>query len=422
MKRKVEKYFSNILNSFLLLHPVLDLLTSIGIKTMLIPFSLGSIIRILFLIFVMYSVLFVYKKRKVGWYYLFTFIYIVGFVISIVLYENGNNMLGELQKTLKTFYFPLLLISIYPIKAEIKWSTKHLITTLMIYLILIFIPEILNIGFDSYEITKEGSVGFFYSANEISAIVSILTPLFILYLFDGKINITKVFIFIIYITVILNLGTKTPFLALIITSALFMFWFLMKKKILKSLLKTYILALTLIAVVTLGAYIIPKTTFYKNINIHLDFLEVKDINDIFEDPQLIDHFIFSQRLSFLDNKAKIYEKVNIPQKMFGIGYYENNKESKMIEMDYFDIYYSHGIIGFVLFFSIYTYILIDIVKKSYLIIKDKKTYSIFICIIFILVLSLFTGHIIIAPAVSYISVYIIMYLEKACQNKIKKLN
>ena len=331
-------------------------------------------------------------------------------------------MLGELQKTLKTFYFPLLLISIYPIKAEIKWSTKHLITTLMIYLILIFIPEILNIGFDSYEITKEGSVGFFYSANEISAIVSILTPLFILYLFDGKINITKVFIFIIYITVILNLGTKTPFLALIITSALFMFWFLMKKKILKSLIKTYILALTLIAVVTLGAYIIPKTTFYKNINIHLDFLEVKDINDIFEDPQLIDHFIFSQRLSFLDNKAKIYEKVNIPQKMFGIGYYENNKESKMIEMDYFDIYYSHGIIGFVLFFSIYTYILIDIVKKSYLIIKDKKTYSIFICIIFILVLSLFTGHIIIAPAVSYISVYIIMYLEKACQNKIKKLN
>ena len=134
MKRKVEKYFSNILNSFLLLHPVLDLLTSIGIKTMLIPFSLGSIIRILFLIFVMYSVLFVYKKRKVGWYYLFTFIYIVGFVISIVLYENGNNMLGELQKTLKTFYFPLLLISIYPIKDEIKWSTKHLITTLMIFL------------------------------------------------------------------------------------------------------------------------------------------------------------------------------------------------------------------------------------------------------------------------------------------------
>lgn len=419
MKRKVEKYFSNILNSFLLLHPIIDLVTSVGIKTLSMQISFGAIIRIIFLIFVIYTVLFVYKEKKVLGYYFLIFIYMIIFGISIFLYKSGNNLINEFQELIKAFYFPILLISLYSVKDRLDINKKNLVSMLIMYMILIFIPTLFNIGFDSYEITKQGSIGFFYSANEISAIISILTPIFILYLVDGKNNIRKIIYLIIYIVVILSVGTKTPFLALIITVVFFIVWFLIKNKIFKSAKKTYILVLTIIATITILTQLIPKTTFYKNINVHLDFLGVNNISDIFTDTQLIDHFIFSQRLTFLDDKKNIYDESNAYQKLTGIGYYKENQELKMIEMDYFDIYYNHGVIGFILFFSVYILVLVQLLRKKG-ISKNINTYLTFISIILILVLSLFTGHIIIAPAVSYISIYVIMYFEKIMSTTNKK--
>ena len=97
----------------------------------------------------------------------------------------------------------------------------------------------------------------------------------------------------------------------------------------------------------------PKTNFYKNIQVHLDYLEVDNIFEIFTESELVDHFIFSQRLTFLEKKHELYKDASVYEKIFGIGYIKNNKQTKMIEMDYFDIYYSHGLIGFSLFFGIY---------------------------------------------------------------------
>ena len=91
----------------------------------------------------------------------------------------------------------------------------------------------------------------------------------------------------------------------------------------------------------------------------------------------------------------------------------------MIEMDYFDIYYNHGLVGFALFFSPYILVLVRLSRRKGLIVSNLNQYLTFISIILIITLSLFTGHIIIAPAVSYISIYIIMFFEKLLskQNK-----
>ena len=83
-------------------------------------------------------------------------------------------------------------------------------------------------------------------------------------------------------------------------------------------------------------------------------------------------------------------------------------------MDYFDIYLNHGIIGFIIFFSVYLYILVQTTK-----IKRKLNFNLYmlnVSMLLILFLSLFTGHIITAPAVSLIVVVIIMML----QNRRKK--
>ena len=316
----------------------------------------------------------------------------------------------EIQGLIKTFYFPILLISLHAIRNEIKVSKMVLFTSLFMYLILIFIPTILGIGYQTYEIAKAGTLGFFNSANEIGGIISLLTPIMFIIFYYSKNIIPKVILVVMYLTVILMMGTKTPLLALMITigmSLLYKWIKLIKEKKYKSI----IISLSIVIIGIIGLIIVmPKSNFYKNIQTHLDYLKVEKITDIFKEEELIDHFIFSQRLTFLRNKSKLYNKSNIYQKVFGIGYTKDNKATKLIEMDYFDILYSHGVAGFIIFFIIMIYVLYRLLKKEKQITYEK--YMTHVSLLLIIFLSFFTGHIITAPSVSLISIILIISLVK----------
>lgn len=159
--------------------------------------------------------------------------------------------------------------------------------------------------------------------------------------------------------------------------------------------------------------LIPKTNFYKNIKIHTKYLKITNVKQVFENEYMFDHFVFSQRISFLDKVESRYEKAKITKKLFGMGYVKKNSQKyKEIEMDYYDVLYNHGIIGFILYFSIYIYVLFRVFKnipKKINFVSIMKYLSLF----FILILSLFSGHIITRPAVSiYIVIIIIDLLKK----------
>ena len=287
----------------------------------------------------------------------------------------------------------------------------------MIYLLCIFVPYLLGVGFQSYEITKSGTLGFYNSANEISGIISILTPIAIINFKEKKNLLLKILLGIIYFVVIFTVGTKTPLLALLITIGMLFLWIIInciQKKKYKIVIYSFILViLGIISMIV----IIPKTNFYKNIEVHLDYLEVDNVMDIFKDEELIDHFIFSQRLTFWNNREIEFSDVGVYQKLVGIGYLKDGKLSKTIEMDYIDIYYNHGIIGVIIFFGAYFYVLIKLFKEKNKLNFDK--YMIITSFILILFLSLFTGHIIVAPAVSLIAAVVILnlYNSKGKTNK-----
>ena len=80
----------------------------------------------------------------------------------------------------------------------------------------------------------------------------------------------------------------------------------------------------------------------------------------------------------------------------------------MIEMDYFDIFYHHGIVGFLVYFSIIIYLL----KKKIKFNKTFEGYMLRTSFFLIVLLSFFTGHIITAPAVSIIVTIIILKIYK----------
>ena len=410
MKNYIKKNISNIISIFILLSPILDLLTGICIHTLKINLTIGIIVRVLFLVFIALVVIFIFKKKRIVIPYLIIGIYFILYILGVIIYKDGIGLFNEIQGLVKVFYFPIVFIALYNIKDEIRISKLTLFTTVFLYLILIFIPTLFNIGYKSYEITKAGTLGFFNSANEVSGIISILTPIIFIIIFNSKKIIPKILLGIMYLTVILMMGTKTPLLSLMITIGfcLIYYWVkLFKEKKYKNIGISLLILL-------IGAggllLVLPKTNFYKNIETHLNYLEVDNVSEVFKDPELVDHFIFSQRLTFLSNKSRMYDNSTLYQQTFGIGYINSGKNAKLIEMDYFDILYDHGVVGFILLFSICVYIIIELLK-----IREKfsfEDYMLRVSLLLVLFLIFFTGHIITAPAVSIIIIILLLSIAK----------
>ena len=417
MKEKIEL----IVKAFLLSSPFIDMLTAFALHSLKIDLTMGIIVRVLFLIFSLWYLFFIYKGEQKKLYkgFSFSLIIYIALFFGIVLLDKGKGaIIYEAKNTIKTFYFPFLLITfsaMFEEKLDIipkKYFTYIIVT----YLLGIFIPSLLGIGFDTYEITKKGSLGFFSSANEVGGIISILMPFFFLNLYKDS-NFIKIMLGVtILVYVLLSMGTKTPLLAFIIILSVYLLIFLYKMVKIKNYKKVLgVSFVSLITIITL-LLIIPKTTFYKNIKIHLDFLEVDNITDIFKSEELIDHFIFSSRLKFMKNSVSYYNNAPLLEKLGGIGYIEGYGTDKLslktVEMDYVDIFLRHGIIGSIIYLIIYLYFIREALKR-YKKAKDfdkKITYQ--ISFLLTILLSFFTGHIIMAPAVSILVVLILTAQDK----------
>ena len=407
--------FSLLLIVFLYLQPFLDVITAIFLEVFHIHFTIGMIFRFLFLLFVLYSVVFIFQKKRCLVYYVLVLLYSICYMV--MLYSTGGDsfLFSELQMLLKFFYFPLLLTSFYFIKDSIVISEKVIVRLFCIYLLFLFIPTLTHTGFQSYDVTKGGSIGWFYSANEISAIMAILFPIFISSFSNFKYKFYKILFLIIYLVVMLTIGTKVPLLAFFLT--LFFIFMYMLICWIREKRYQWIMALMagIVVIITSAILIIPKTTFYKNIQVHLDFLGVNHITDVFSSTHLIDHFIFSERVTFLEGKSISYDNAPLIKKVLGLGIHDEEDLSKMIEMDYYDVFYSTGLVGCLLFFIPYLYILYQIYKS----LKTKKfdfiRYMNVVSLILILLLSLFSGHVITSPSVS---IYCIIILFFNLSNKI----
>ena len=405
MKNIIKNNLSYIISLFILISPILDLLTGISRHMTNINISIG-IIKFLFLLFILYVYLFVFKKKKLIPIYLLISIYFIMYSIGIYLYNT--NFFINIYNSIKVLYFPILLITLYELKDNFKISNMTIFTSIFLYILLIFIPLLFNIGYDSYKITKVGSAGLYNSANEISGLIGITTPiLFIIFKENRKIILNTILIFI-YLFIISFIGTKTPLLSLIITLLVTLIYILIKSiknSNYKPLLLTNIL---LIIILSISLLVIPKTNFYKNIKTHINYLNIDEVEDVV-DPKITDHLIFSQRLTFLKNRLPYYHNSNMYSKLFGTGYTHNNKLLKSIEIDYFDIYISQGLIGFIIILSIFVYVLYKVLKN-----RKINTYNDLMyltSILLILLLSFFTGHILVSPSVSFIVIILLLGLS-----------
>ena len=407
MKDFIKRNLSIYISIMILLNPIIDVFTGINRHLLNVNLSIGIIIRILFLISIVLISVFIYDKKKLLFPYLIMLIFSILFVVDIYIF-NRSILFESIQSATKIFFFPVLLLTLFPIREEFKISNMTLFSTLILYLLLIFIPDLLHLGYDSYEIAKKGYLGFFNSANEVSGIISILTPIMFIIFSKSKNYILSVLLGLLYIIVILSIGTKTPILVLGITLFITFIYLLInlhRKKKYKSIIISYLL---LIIFISGSIFIIPKTNFYKNIKIHLNYLKVDELSDFTDNPEYIDHFVFSSRLKFLKNRYNTYKEYPLYVKLLGSG--TNKKEIKDVEIDYFDILFEVGIIGFIIVFSIVLYVLINLLKEFR--IKGYNELMYLLSILFIFLLSLLTGHIILSPAVSTVVTILLFNMTK----------
>lgn len=407
-----EKNIKKILSIFFILQPILDVIAALSLNYLKIEITLSSITRLLFLLFCICYLIFINNKKENKKYIILLLAYFLCFTITILIKKDTHALFYELKNTINTFYFPILLISLINMfkQYNIKINIKNYVYIYLIYISFIIIPNITHTAFTSYAHSKLGNTGWFLSANSVGNILSIMLPLIIYYIItEKKQYIIKLLIITSTLYVFLNIGTKSPLISLIICITTTLIYFILswiKNKQYKNLIITIVTStLAVLSIIT----IIPNTSFYKNIQIHKEYLGINNYLEVFKKYELIDHFIFSQRLTFLNTTSNNYKNADLTQKLFGIGYIENygtdNANTKLVEIDYFDILYRHGIIGF----TIFAYIIIASLQKTKL--KNKLLrIEIETSLILILLLSLFTGHILNSPSVSiFITTILICY-------------
>lgn len=408
--------FEKLFIVFLYLQPFLDITSGI-----LLHFgyniTISSIIRLLFMILCIFYLFLIIKNKTINIYLIFLIIYFISFIITILIYKNASALIVETKNLLSTFYFVIILLVLIETYKNKKFDIKVLNILYIIYLILVFVPNLLNLGFSSYSHSKEGNTGWFSSANTVGSVLSIFLPF--IFITIKKIDIKLITLLAISSYTAFSIGTKVPVLAFfIITFANILYYllFLINKHKCKKVL--IILSAILIIIITISSsIIIKKTTFYKNIIIHINYLEKEGHGNI-KAYRFLDHFIFSERLTFEKRTKKIYVNSNTLEKLFGIGYVKkdisNEPFYKTIEIDYFDILYKHGMVGFILFFLPVLYVIANIIKKFKGI--TFKKLNIFMSILLIFSLALFQGHIFVAPQ---ISIYVALILALSYNNSFK---
>ncbi len=429
MKSIKEKItIPNIIILFILMQPIIDIITSLGIEYSGASITIGICLRTLFMAFVVIlGIMKSKKKYKIGMfiYYGMLLLYMGGFLLNSYL-EYGNNMLfTQIKGLIKNFYLPILIVAFIPIFNEYKINIENKILkiTLMIYVITIFLSSIMGIAFPTYKLgDKAGTVGLFYSANEIGAILCILSAFLLVDFIDKKLKIYDYISIVLLAYSILQIGTKVPYFSLIILTLCIIGICIIGVKKKRYLIKKsgmflgFLIAVYLVSGLTpVGnnlrkiygdVFLITPEMFQKEVEAPKQEVKIESIEEL-------KTVSVSGRNDFLKKNKEKFIDSGIKSKLIGIGYIDEEegkiKELKLTEMDYYDILFCTGIIGTILFLiPVLGFILFTIrntVKN-----KSKLKLEYIYSIVMSAIVALLAGHVLVSPAVCiYIAIILLKY-------------
>ncbi|PEO71254.1 O-antigen ligase family protein [Bacillus toyonensis] len=455
--------FENFLLIFILLQPILDLLTAFCIMVLKIDTTIGVITRLFVMLLGGIYILIQTKKRESIKY--ISYIILVGIVFTIGLINNKftkNPMVfTEEVKFIAKALYPFVMLTCYVFVFKSLKEKRH--SKMLEYItyasLIIGIVMVVSIAtgtdYNSYTWLKLGSRGWFYAGNELGSILAIMCPIVILYSIEKTKSIGKVYYWIPSVLVVYSLfaiGTKVGVGAIFVAMAIavvmcFIQAFTQRKDGKKNVyLLNGFIAMTVFAGIM--AYT-PFSPFMKNMGFHFQFIEQqqsakneerkkeeakehkppvtekekeqekerekeKEKEKVAEKKEETQAIIFSGRQIFEQMYKDFYKEAPMSQKLLGMGYAGNYKaDPKLIERDFHDWFYSFGIIGFILLVVPFVYFGIKFIACVFTKFKQIFTvrYAMVIAAILLgLGISFIAGHILMAPGVSFYLVLLMAYL------------
>ncbi len=364
---------TKLLVIFLYFLPFIDLLTSIA--TWESKASIGLILKGLFVIIA--SIYLFYKNYKKKEYWYLYGIFIIYFLLygSYLVFNKPNIIFTEFINVIKIFYFPFLVLFFSQCENK-ELSKKLFFYYSLCFLLMYLIPYPLGLGHNINEIyeNKNLYLSYFYVGNELVNIFVLVLPIGFLYLKDKKRIYLLGYLILIFLMILL-LGTKTMYLSFLFVIGYFLF----KKR---EMFKKYLVIILILLL------LLPRSSLYKNIKTSLEYYHIQNVSDLLT-FQNIDNVIYSNRLSFVYNLHKNYQKEDISGKIFGMGR-QKIMNMKDAEIDIFDIFYSIGILGFMIYLVFFVFV-----------INKAKLKGIYAYLFWLLIsISLFSGHVLLSPMTS----------------------
>ncbi|MEI4619816.1 O-antigen ligase family protein [Bacillus cereus] len=449
---QTNNYFPHFLLLFIVLQPILDLLTSFSIYTLHMSATVGIVVRFAFMTLALGYLLFNWKQpgnKKYVFYLVLLGIMLAAGLVNNLIVKQPISFGEEIKFILKSTYPIVLLFGYILVFKELKdkhYASDKLITYFLYAALIVSMVMVVSIAsgtdFSSYSYDKIGSRGWFFAGNELSSILAITFPMVVLYSVQKTTSFSKIYYWIPTILAMyasIMVGTKVGYGAIVLTlgiALLFSFieYIMNRKKVGKGFAH---LVNALVALVVLGGLlaVTPLTPIAKNMGIHLQIYEDKKLASeeqarkdgkvITEDPEdaegkltsgEMNSLIYSDRDKFLQMYKQYYKEAPTSQKLLGMGYsgnYADKNTIKLIEMDFHDLFFAFGIIGFLLYLLPFVYFGIRLFIRVIMNFKSIMTVR-YMLLASVIVLALgiaFTaGHVLTAPAVSIFFVVILAYV------------
>lgn len=447
--KQTDNYFPHFLLLFIVFQPILDLLTSFSIYVLHMSATVGIVVRFAFMLLALGYLLLHHKQQGAKKYILYLCLF--GIVLAIGLVNNlmvkSPVSFGEEVKFILKSVYPIVLLFGYIIALkELKNNEYvfHKIITYFLYATLILSISLIaamvtGTDFQSYPHSKIGSRGWFFAGNDLSSIFAIMFPIVVLYSVHKTTSFSKFYYWIPTVLAMyasIMVGTKVGYGAIVATlgvALLFSFieYMMNRKKEGKGFTH---LVNTVVAAIVLGGLLVltPHTPIAKNMSIHLQMYEykksVQEEKDRKEGKVIKDEehkqgeltdsemksLIYSDRDKYLKVYKQYYKEAPLSQKLFGMGYAGNyTTKMKLVEMDFHDLFFAFGIVGFLMYLLPLLYFGIKIFIR--IITNFKKLFSVkHMLLASTLVLSLgigfMSGHVLTAPAVSIFFTVILAYM------------
>lgn len=443
---KNEKTFWLLALAFIIWQPVIDVLTSASLLLLNISLTVGVIVRVLFMAALVLMLLWKARQSSLARKYVLYLIALAAVImINIALNFNIKDpyyIASELKFFNKVVYFPIMFVGFSMLYLYFKRehmpfkdkTTAYFLYASLIISAVFIVSFVTGTSLSNYSHTKIGFTGWFYAGNEIGAIMAIILPITALYAIERTERVKQWRYWIPFVLLAISmqfLGTKVGYggILVVLLSAFFtMLILFFTKERTEKIRSNMLISLVLIAVLAVTT---PITPVFHNMFAHLSLLNIElsfgekkkeidpDTGEEIEDEEeeeenditneQLQNLVFSSREKYLQEMKDQFAEAPMTQKLFGMGFAGNYEEPepgktpRMIEMDFADLFFSLGIVGFFTMISLPLYYVVRFLIHFVRHLKETFTpVNVMYGVAFILGLgiSATAGHVLTAPAVS----------------------